>query len=278
MVIKGYEYLTESNPILSGISNFVIDFVLGGLDEFEQAANAYKVNLGIIEAEQSSEFDITNKIYSNVSKTLMLQGRAVDSLKTRARIQSFDGTMDNVKSTYSKYRIKSTKSTNELIAVEFDSTISSYIEKNKFGIIHNSVSHATDSILKSQDNTYTLKLVTFTNKNGQGADVPMLRSDALEVLKLIIAETDKSADTKKAKIFLKSGTRVNGSDWRSTGYQYVIGSTKDISSSLDNVKKSLNDGTYTVMRWNQVGSDDVATVENADINYRITIYPPYYEN
>ena len=278
MVIKGYEYLTESNPILSGISNFVIDFVLGGLDEFEQAANAYKVNLGIIEAEQSSEFDITNKIYSNVSKTLMLQGRAVDSLKTRARIQSFDGTMDNVKSTYSKYRIKSTKSTNELIAVEFDSTISSYIEKNKFGIIHNSVSHATDSILKSQDNTYTLKLVTFTNKNGQGADVPMLRSDALEVLKLIIAETDKSADTKKAKIFLKSGTRVNGSDWRSTGYQYVIGSTKDISSSLDNVKKSLNDGTYTVMRWNQVGSDEVATVENADINYRITIYPPYYEN
>jgi hypothetical protein len=208
----------------------------------------------------------------------MLQGRTIDSLKTRARIQSFDSTMDNVKSTYSKYRIKSTKKTNELIAVEFDSDISSHIEKNKFAILHNVLSNTSDMTLKSQDNSYTLKLVTFSNKNGKGQDVPMLRSDALEVLKLIIKETDKSADTKKAKIFLKSGTRINGSDWRSTGYQYIIGSTKDISSSLKNVETSLNSGNYKVIRWNQVGSDQVAAVENADINYRITVYPPYNEN
>lgn len=277
MVIKGYELLTESNPLLSKASDFVINFLLGGLDEFEKAAHTYKVNLGLIDAKDS-EFDVTNKIYSNVSKSLMLQGRTIDSLKTRARIQSFDSTMDNVKSTYSKYRIKSTKKTNELIAVEFDSDISSHIEKNKFAILHNVLSNTSDMTLKSQDNSYTLKLVTFSNKNGKGQDVPMLRSDALEVLKLIIKETDKSADTKKAKIFLKSGTRINGSDWRSTGYQYIIGSTKDISSSLKNVETSLNSGNYKVIRWNQIGSDQVATVENADINYRITVYPPYNEN
>lgn len=278
MVIKAYEYLTESNPLLSGVSNFVIDFVLGGADEFEQVANNYKVSLGILDQSQATEFDIVNKVYSNVSKSLMLQGRAIDSLKTRARIQSFDSTMDNVKSTYSKYRLKSTTATNELVAVEFDSAISSYIESNKFGILHNAVSYATDASLKSQGNTYTLKLMKFTNKNGQGADIPMLRSDALEVLKQIIAETNKSADTKKAKIFLKSGTRVNGSDWRSTGYQYIIGSTKEISSSLDSVKNTLNDGKYAVIKWNKVGSDAVASVDGADINYRITVYPPLYEN
>ena len=277
MVIKGYELLTESNPLLSGVSNFVKDYVLGGLDEFEQTAEIYKVKLGILEAKDS-EFDVANKIYSNVSRSLMLQGRTIDSLKTRARIQSFDSTMDNVKSTYSKYRIKSTKLTNDLVTVEFDPDISSYIEKDKFGILHNVLSNTSDMTLKSQDNTYALKLVTFRNKNGQGQDVPMLRADSLEVLKLIIKETDKSADTKKAKIFLKSGTRINGTDWRSTGYQYVIGSTKDISSALKNVEASLNSGSYKVIRWNQAGSDEVSKVENADINYRITVYPPYDEN
>lgn len=274
MVIKAYEYMTKDNPLLAPVSNFIIDFVLGGADEFEKVAHTYKVNLGILDEEQASEFDIVNSIYSNVSKSLMLQGRAIDSLKTRARIQSFDGTMDNVKSTYSKYRIKSTNATNDLIAVEFDPTISSHIESNKFGIWHNMSKTASDAKLSSQGSSYNLKLVTFTNKNGKGADIPMLRTDALEVLKLIIDETNKSGNTKKAKIFLKSGTRVNGSDWRSTGYQYIIGSTKDISSSLDNVKNSLNDGRYSVMRWNKVGTTGVTSVEGADINYRITVYPP----
>ena len=274
MVIKAYENLTESNPFWSGISNFVIDFVLGGDDEFQQAANNYKVSLGILDESHATDFDIVNSVYSNVSKNLMLQGRAIDSLKTRARIQSFDGTMKDVKSAYSKYRIKTTAKTDDLIAVEFEPTISDYISKNKFGIAHNAISSAKNTSLKSQGNTYTLKIDTFSNKTGKGADIPMLRSDALEVLKLIIAKTNESADTKKAKIFLKSGTRVNGSDWRSTGFQYVIGSTKDISSCLDSVKADLNGGRYSVLRWNKVGSSDVTPVEGADINYRITVYPP----
>ena len=274
MVIKAYENLTKSNPFWSGISNFVIDFVLGGDDEFQKAANNYKVNLGILDKSQATDFDIVNSVYSNASKTLMLQGRAIDSLKTRARIQSFDGTTKDVKSAYSKYRIKTTAKTNDLIAIEFDPTISSYISKKKFGIAHNVMSSSTDMSLKSQGNTYALKVDAFSNKNGTGADIPMLRSDALEVLKLIIAKTNESADTKKAKIFLKSGTRVNGSDWRSTGFQYVIGSTKDISSCLDSVKTDLNGGKYSVFRWNKVGSSGVTPMEGADINYRITVYPP----
>lgn len=231
------------------------------------------------------------EVYDSISREFSSRSAYIQSLKTKPRIITFNKS-NNTTEEYLTYQIGSlytqdpnkeafkdlskedktyvtkdklcsNKKLSSLIIIEDDDDIRLAMNGNHSVIKSFTLSHSADSaekvILYRESGNREVRYLKDTSLKTRVPvyDFPMLQSDAMMILKLII----NSKELTKCEINFESGTRVNDyRAWKSTGFQFTISSRSSnaLKNALDSVREqtmwySSTEKRYT-FKYNMKGT------------------------
>ena len=293
MIMAGYEMITDV-PIVGSLTKA---FCKGA--NVDGVFNYWRESLGIAQMSNDTNLSIENlyqEICGYASKEFSSNGAEIQALKFKDRLLSFD-TNGKTDKTYLSYQIGGVTSANKeaqetippdeigklsisdiptnekvlaLTPIEDDDEIK--LAKSgghpiiKDFVIAHSSSPVNELGIKFEGGDRAIKYIV----DGDVYDLPMIQTDALYVLKIIMQETALQG----AILTFTSGTRVNDSrSWKSTGFAFVL-DCDDKSSLLTAVKNARAKTDSETLGPNKKKiKRHVFSYQNTDNGIAITIYP-----
>lgn len=288
MIMQAYDKLESGGFMVKFFIKPFIDDFLVDEKKFKDLSDQYKQNLGITEKELTTE-DVVRNLYDEVSKGFDMRRQANAAQSNRVRIQSFDGynkdEKDNpITTSYNKYALRNIKVENiatnpdigKLVAIGGYPSIQSYIKDGRLIVAHDVSNEAQQTNIMFENKSTPINMlpgnpdsnITENDNDNTTWDLPALREDSLVVLKTILDENYKITDLKNNIFEFHSGTLINSSTWRSTGYVFYIKPSlgAKTSSAFKKASDLLNGGTYKMFTYGQHPS-------NKDF-YCVKIFPP----
>lgn len=278
MVIQTIEKV-DSNFIGSLALETVVD-----TESMHKILNQYKANLGISEEEKADNIsteEIIQNVQNDFAHECSTRAFHYNAVTSKYRVQSFD-TKGGKSPEYVKYMIKEYKEAGEteqdvatkiginenileLYPIEDDPEIKKAVNKNhgnikKLTIVHSKSNKAIQIHFESG-----VRDIKYTQGPGSTVyDMPLLREDALFILKRII--NNKELNGKN--VVFKSGVRVNSSKtWQNTGFRFLLS-----SSSPDALLKAVKSEKAKTKFVNQL----MFNYQDTGNGVSICVYPPKY--
>ena len=255
MVIQGMEKIS---------SNLFGSLILGGFvdtNSMDQILSIYKANLGIPGEEEAAnikEEKIIQNIQQDLSHECSSRAFHYNAVVSKHRIQSFD-TNGGKSEEYKKYSIKVRKNKNqsiedmkkeiainervlELYPIEDDPEIKKAVNETHDNVKKLTIAHSKSNKQVQVNFESGTRMIRYTQgQNSTVFDMPLLREDALFVLKKILS--DKALTEKE--VTFKSGVRVNSSKtWQNTGFRFLLSSNSP-DALLKAVKSQKNKTKFT---------------------------------
>lgn len=251
MVIKAFDIIENMNPALRFVVRMFTDSLLASSTDFKVMSQGYRENLGLVEKTELTESDIVNNVYDSISNNMDRFGTNKQAVMYRSRIQNFDKTNKNTRTSLNYYAIKNLKPNqiateaklSKLVALDYYPDIQSYIKEGKLKIAHSIAVDASTINLRVGGKDKPIKVLPTQTKDGvdnDKLDMPLLQNDAAVVLKSILDETYLDDEMKHVKYVLHSGTVINTDGWESTGFRFILeANDKAVVDKFKKVQKDL---------------------------------------
>lgn len=270
-------------------SNFFGSLLLGdiiNLDLMHKVLGQYKSNLGITEDDLPDNIkkeNVNQSIQDSFADECRARSYHYNAVTSKYRVNSFD--TDKGKSPeYKKYMIKVFRKEGEsendvikniginenvlqLYPIEDDPEIKKAINKHhdnvkKLVLVHSKSKKSLQINFESGS-----RVVKYTQGPGSKVfDMPLLREDALFVLKQIL----KNDSLKDKEVVFKSGVRINSKKtWQNTGFRFLLS-----SNSPDALLKAVKSEKEKTKFVNQL----LFNYQETDGGISICIYPPKVKN
>ena len=294
MIMSGYEKIVDV-PIIGSLTKA---FCKGA--DVDGIFDRWRENLGIAQMSNDTDLSIENlyqEICTYASKEFSSNGAEVQALKFKDRLLSFN-TNNKTNETYLSYQIGGlddpkneayktlspeeraevtlkTLPTNErvlsLTPVEDDDEIK-LAKSGGHSVIKNFKFAHSDSALeigmKFEGGDRVIRYIS--DNSGKVFDLPMLQTDAIHVIKVIMQDSALEGTT----LTLNSGTRVNDKrSWKSTGFAFVLDcdNKESLLAAVKNARKQTD--SQTLGPKNKKIKRHVFSYQDTENGVAITVYP-----
>ena len=291
-----------------GIGGFVLNIFMNR-DEYNATVGNWSNTLTTLDGAQPIQTveGVYQNAFGEVSSEFSNRSASIQMLRTKYRLVSFD-TKDGSDPTYLQHRILgvstsrdidpskkieyransatdinetsiyTNKNLLDLYPIEDDIDIKKAIAGTHSVVKEFKIAHSTGPItvnLPFESGARIIRFIAQTNPTAAlGSypilDMPMIKDDALYVLKLILNDQNMS----KVKLEFTSGVRVNDiRTWKNTGFVFELhcNDQKQLKKALDNIKASstwkMNGVEYPLFAYQQSGE-----------NFVISVYPEASKN